>query len=159
MFNAVIINNAHLSFQTAPKDYSHNVKVMNPKKAKDFKLFTWHDVHEKFKTPNDLKEKLQESFGEHVLEPDFDIGFFESRSTAASNRRWIISANDLDRMFAMFENNREITLWYDKKVESTGAKCTSDANEDGPVTKRAERQVAIDDVNKGTGRKPYKQVH
>ena len=29
-------------------------------------MFTWHDVHEKFKTPDDLKEKLQESFGEHV---------------------------------------------------------------------------------------------
>ena len=88
---------------------------MNPEKAKDFKLFTWHDVHEEFKTPDDLKEKLQESFGEHVPESDFD-GFFESRSTAASNRKWIISDNDLDRMYAMFENNHEITLWCDKKV-------------------------------------------
>ena len=39
---------------------------MNPEKAKDFMLFTWHDVHEKFKTPDDLKEKLRECFGEHV---------------------------------------------------------------------------------------------
>ena len=74
---------------------------MNPEKAKDFKLFTWHDVHEKFKTPDDLKEKLQESFGEHVPKSDFDVGFFESRSTAASNRKWIISDNDLDRMYAI----------------------------------------------------------
>ena len=31
--------------------------------------------------------------------------FFESRSTAASNRKWIISDNNLDGMYAMFENN------------------------------------------------------
>ena len=61
------------------------------------------------KTPDDLKEKLQQSFGEHVPESDFDIGFFESRSTAASNRKWIISAND-------FESTREIILWYDKLI-------------------------------------------
>ena len=91
---------------------------MNPEKAKDFKLFTWHDVHEKFKTPDDLKEKLRECFGEHVPVSDFDVGFFESRSTAASNKKWIISANDLDRMYAIFENNHEITFWCDKKVES-----------------------------------------
>ena len=108
--NTVISNNAHLSLWTAPEDYSYNVKVMNPEKAKDFKLFTWHDVHEKFKTPDDLKEKLQESFCEHVPKSDFDVGFLESRSTAASNRKWIISDNDLDRMYAMFENNCEITL-------------------------------------------------
>lgn len=77
---------------------------------------------------------------------DFDI--VESRSTATPNRKWIISANDLDRMYATFENNREITLWCDKKVDSTGAKRTSDANEDGPVTKHAKRQVAIDEVKK-----------
>lgn len=66
----LISNNAHISFQTAPEDL---VKVMNPKKAKDFKLLPWHDVHEKFKTPDDL---LQESFGEHVPESDYDIVFF-----------------------------------------------------------------------------------
>jgi len=62
---------------------------MNPEKAKDFKLFTWHDVHEKFKTPDGLKEKLRECFGEpqHVPVSDFDVGFFESRSTAASNKK------------------------------------------------------------------------
>lgn len=44
----LISNNAHLLFQTAPEDYSNNVKVMNPKKAKDFKLFAWINVHQKF---------------------------------------------------------------------------------------------------------------
>ena len=57
-------------------------------------------------TPDDLKEKLQESFDEHVPESDFAVFFlfcFESRSTAASNRKWTISDNDLDRVYAMFE--------------------------------------------------------
>ena len=48
----------------------------------------------------------------------------------------------------MFENNREITLWCDKKVDSTGAKRTSDTNEDGPVTKRVKKQVAVEEVKK-----------
>ena len=47
-------------------------------------------------------------------------------------------------MYAMLENNCEITLWCDKKVDSTGAKCTSDANEVGPVTK----PVAVEEVKK-----------
>ena len=51
-------------------------------------------------------------------------------------------------MYAMLENNREITLWCDKKVDSTGAERTSDANEDGPVTKHAKRQVAVEEVKK-----------
>ena len=42
----------------------------------------------------------------------------------------------------------KITVWCDKKVDSTGAKHTSDANEDGPVTKRAKMQVAIKEVKK-----------
>ena len=46
-------------------------------------------------------------------------------------------------MYAMFENNREITLWCDKKVDSTGAKPTSDANEDGPVTKHAKGRLLL----------------
>lgn len=78
----------------------------------------------------------------------FALLVFESRSTAASNIKWIISANSLDRMHAMFENSCEITLWCVKKVDSTSAKRTSDANEDGPVTKCAKRQVAIDEVKK-----------
>ena len=35
-----------------------------------------------------------------------------------------------------------------KLIDSTGAKRTSDANEDGPVTKRAKRQVAVEEVKK-----------
>ena len=57
------------------EQYSYNVKVMNPEKAKDFKLFTWHDVHEKFLDPSELKEKLREDFGKHIPESDFDVGF------------------------------------------------------------------------------------
>jgi len=85
------------------------------------------------------------------------VGCFESRSTAASNKKWIISANDLDRMYAMFENNREITFWCDKKVESITKRTSPDVNEDGPVTKRAKWQAANDDVRKELAEKHAKK--
>ena len=60
-----------------PEQYLYNVKVMNSEKAKDIKLFTWHDVHEIFQTHDKLKEKLREDFGEHIPRSDFDVVFFE----------------------------------------------------------------------------------
>ena len=141
---------------TCTREVSYNVKVMNPEKAKDFKLFTWHDVHENFKTPDDLKEKLRECLSMFQYQISMLV-FFESRSTAASNKKWIISANDLDRMYAIFENNHEITFWCDKKVESITKRTSPDVNEDGPVTKRAKRQAAIDDLRKELAEKHAKK--
>jgi len=60
-------------------------------------------------------------------------------------------------MYAMFENNHEITFWCDKKVESITKRTSPDLNEDGPVTKRAKRQAAIDDVRKELAEKHAKK--
>ena len=100
------------------EQYSYNVKVMNPEKAKDFKLFTWHDVHEKFLDPSELKEKLREDFGKHIPESDFDVGFLR-----------------VDQLLRQTKNGSFLLM-------------ISDLNEDAPVSKRAKKQAAIDDVKK-----------
>ena len=77
-----------------------------------------------FKTPLELKERLIESFHDHVPgipEIDkFSIGFFETGRN--SGKRWIVSTEDLDRMYSKFESGSEIPLWCDGKTEITGRK-------------------------------------
>ena len=100
------------------RQYSYSVKIF-PEKVRDAKLLTWHNVHDVFKTPDELKDKLRESFTEYVPMIDenekFNIGFFEGRATSAANRKWIVCPDDLSGMYASFGDESEITLWCDGK--------------------------------------------
>ena len=91
--------------------YTYTVKVIiNPSRKRDAKTLTRHGITDTFTSPLQMKEKLIESFSDHVPGITeigrFSIGFFESRNL--SGKRWIISPEDLEMMYKKFDPGSEI---------------------------------------------------
>ena len=113
--------------------------VIFPDKVRDAKLLTRQSVHDVFKTPDELREKLRESFGEYVPTIDenekLNIGFFEGRATSAVNRKWIVCSDDL----ASFGDESNITLWCDGKSselsKSKKRSQSTESDDDAPISK------------------------
>ena len=68
---------------------SYTVKVINPSRKRDAKTLSWHSVTDTFTSPLQIKEKLIESFSDHVPGISeigrFIIGFFESQNQRISD--------------------------------------------------------------------------
>ena len=129
-------------------EYSYLVKILNPEYKSKFVTKIWHNVCERFDSPDMLKERLVKSF-EDKLPPlsSLDIGYFERRGSA---KRWIEDQEDLDAMYRAFTSGDEITLWVhgrvsDTNVVKTGKKRRRDEIED-TSSKRADKESQIDAV-------------
>lgn len=99
---------------------------------------TWHDMTETFSSIIKLKESLIESFPEYVPSSlDFQIGYLEGRS---SQKRWIVRAADLQKMYEAYDDGEEIKLWCEGKSKECvqGKKRKSDEHSDHeqPPSKR-----------------------
>ena len=73
-----------------------------------------HNSTQRFQTPLELKNKLQESFANHVprnLE-NMQVGYF-LQSGRAQKKKWIDSEVDLSAMYSHFCSGDEILLWCD----------------------------------------------
>ena len=125
------------------------MKVINPSRKRDAKTLTWHSVTDTFTSPLQMKEKLIESFSDHVPGISeigrFSIGFFESRNSVG--KRWIVSPEDLEMMYKKFDPGSEIPLWCDGK--SDGKKRSSDDGQEAetPLSKREKKETNIDNIS------------
>lgn len=121
------------------------VRFINPQRKSDYKVLKWHNMHERFATPRAVKEKLRESFREHVPEAlNFEIGYFEK---PGSSKRWIETPEDLDAMYKTY-HNEAIPLWCDARSEGNTdnvpkRKAGSESN-DAPQNKRSKREDEIE---------------
>ena len=131
------------------------MKVINPSRKRDTKTLTWH-VTDVFTSPLQMKERLIESFCDYVPGiPEigkFNVGFFESRNS--TGKRWIVSSEDLERMYRKFESGSEIPLWCDGKSDgiSSGKKRTTEetkesGSEETSLSKREKKQANIDHLS------------
>ena len=99
-----------------------------------------------------MKNKLIESFPAYVPSAEhienFNVGFFEGRCTTPSGRKWIVSADDLEGMYGMFDPGSEIVLWCDAKVanEPSQSKRKAHVQDEAPVSKRAKKEEEIDSI-------------
>jgi len=103
-------------------------------------------MHEKLASPEALKEKLLDSFPEHVPETkEFDMGYYEK---PGNQKRWIESSKDLEVMYGG-NCSDDISLWCDGRTESGGStqkrKTNSDTG-DEPVSKRARKEEEIEET-------------
>jgi len=136
--------------------YTYNVKVINPSRKRDTKTLTWHGT-DVFTSPLQMKERLIESFHDYVPGiteiGKFNLEFFESRNS--TGKRWIVSSEDIERMYRKFEPGSKIPLWCDGKPDahvSCGKKrSTEDSQESGsdetPFSKREKKQSNIDNLS------------
>jgi len=111
-----------------------------------------HDVHEKFLSTQQLKQKLISTFEEKLPPPsELECGYFEKHATG---KRWIEDDKDLDAMYKGFNVNDEITVWCEGKPSSgnSGKKSgrkrkaeeADNAEESGSTSKHTAREMEID---------------
>ena len=105
--------------------YSYLVKIIPPNNKKRATVHEMYDVERRFESPDALKARIIDSFGDKVVQTmdSFQIGYFEGRGSA---KYWISSDRDLNKMYSLFESGSRITLWCDG----------SDEKENQPPTKK-----------------------
>ncbi len=144
----MVINSACFCYFCAgpnPKHYNYVVRFINPQRKSDYKVRKWHDMNERFTSPEGLKEKLVDTFSEHVPETmEFDMGYY---TKPGSQKRWIENSKDLEAMYNS-NCNDDITLWCDGRIESGSAQVpkrkSSGDTKDEPLSKRAKKEEEIE---------------
>ena len=127
-------------------EYSYLVKILNPEQKSKFVTKIWHNMHDRFDSPNSLKEKLVATFKDKLPQlTSLDIGYFERRGSA---KRWI----EDQAMYRAFSVGEEITLWVhgcrpeDAHVPRSGKKRKRDVSEDTCSSRKQDREARIDSV-------------
>ena len=96
--------------QSTPSLLSVPVKIINPDKKSEAKLYMLRDVDkENLGTLTDFKEMIFEQFGEEVVnsELDFEMGFYRN-----NKRVWVRSAADFnDYIKKAIRSSDNVTLW------------------------------------------------
>jgi len=61
--------------------YVYIVRIISPKKKSSYVVRSWHQVHDRFESPEVMKAKLKVSFKDCLPGDslDFNIGYFEKR--------------------------------------------------------------------------------
>lgn len=92
--------------------------IINPQRKSNYNVRIWHNVHEKFTSPEALKEKLMDTFTEYVPDNiDFKIGYF---GKPGNSKLWVETAEDLKAMYDSNHNDDTYTLWCDGRKENSG---------------------------------------
>ncbi len=74
---------------------------------------TWHGTTDKFHSVSGLKQKLIDSFPEYIPSMvDFQVGYLEGRG---NQKRWIVRAEDLVKMYESVYEGDVIKLWCEGK--------------------------------------------
>lgn len=93
--------------------YNYRVRIINPKNKRDYMELTWHNMSDKFKTVNEIKLKMIDSFPNHVPSiPTFQVGYFERKG---NQKRWLVQTDDIKVMYRSFREGEDIKLWCEKK--------------------------------------------
>ena len=99
--------------------YVYYVKLINPRRKKDFVVRHWHGVNCVFKSSEALRRKLVESFPSelpHSKGIAFQIGFFGPPN---NSKRWIFDDRDLTVMYSSVESGSKINLWCETSADQT----------------------------------------
>jgi hypothetical protein len=103
-------NQAQSSSQSTPTLLSVPVKILNPDKKSEAKLYMLRDVDkDNLGTLTEFKERIFEQFGEEVVndELDFEMGFYRN-----NKRVWVRSAADFnDYIKKAIRSSDNVTLW------------------------------------------------
>lgn len=74
------------------------VRIIPPHKKSDTKSYDWHDVHDTFKSPTELKTRLMDTFKEKLPTTyDFQVGYHTKKGNS-KNKKLILSLCTLWRL-------------------------------------------------------------
>ena len=122
---------------------------MPPEKKTDAKTYEWHDVHQAFQSPTELRGKLLETFQDKLPNTlDFQVGYLTRRG---NSKRWIEQEADLISMYSQFEQGDTITIFCDgksmAKVDQTPSRKRKRASDDIAPDHEEEVKRVADELN------------
>lgn len=97
------------------------MRIIPPHKKSDAKSYEWHNVHDVFQSPTELKTRLMDTFKDKIPDTyNFQVGYHVKKG---SGKRWIEQEADLVSMYKHYEGSDTITLFCDGKTTTpTGRK-------------------------------------
>ena len=125
--------------------FRYIMRIINPKRKSDIMTRTWHNVHERFASPDVLRQAIVTTFAEQVPESDnFSVGYYEK---PGNSKRWIATKDDLDAMYRVYGNDT-INLWCEGRadVEHPKKRDNSDDRREQPANKRLRKEKDVDDI-------------
>ena len=132
--SAVVFNSdcTHEPSKTGNPTYTYYVKII--KKKSDYVVRMWHSIKHRFKSPEEIKLGLIESFPSEVPSTStFQVGYLEPPS---NTKRWLVEDRDLVAMYEYFESGAKINLWCDAK---SSEEASSQENEPPSKKKKSQR--------------------
>lgn len=94
--------------------YTYTVKICDPDKRSKFVMRDLHDVCHRFDSVKTLQSALYHEFDDQIPDGDFNVGYFEGSS---HKKKWLVSVDDLNAMYAKFKGKNNISLWcYGKET-------------------------------------------
>ena len=150
MFIIIMYANYCTGSESPMQSFRYTLKIINPRRKSEVSTQTWHNVHDKFTSPDLLRKKIIASYTEQVPDSDnFEIGYYEK---PGNSKRWIISAYDLKAMYSTSARDNSIILWCDARAEPSSdgsSKKKRSYRDDGReelTSKRARRERDIVDI-------------
>ena len=98
--------------QTLPADdrdavTNLDLKVLNPRNKKDFRMYVLRQVSSDLDSPNKLRNEIIEQYGEITkLAHNMEMGYFQ-----ASRKVWINSRLDVNDLWSLVAKGEKITVW------------------------------------------------
>lgn len=120
--------------------YCYKVKVFNQKKKKDYVVREIYHFHGKFASMMHMKKILSEELVEDISV----IGYFEGKQ---HTKRWLVSEDDLQRMYLKFNGREEIFLWCNAKDDSENTAPAKPKNHSDSVATSTRRQAKEDELD------------
>ena len=131
-----------------PKRITYTLKILNPSKKSKFII---HKIrrHERFQTPNDLRQCIRNECGDNVPDNIFDVGYYKGQRGTA--KVWIKDEEDIRCMYQQLCGT-EANLWCDGLPDSNDVASDSlgkkrkSTNQDGRVSKRQAIREEVDEL-------------
>lgn len=120
---------------------TYKVKILNPNKRKKPLTRLLHNFTGKFRTIEEIKEKLHSEFEDVLPESSsLDVGYFDGRQSVKMS---LISTKDIDAMYKARGTSNSMFLW----AENGELDCdTPDAPPEKKRKKRSEKEEEIDEI-------------
>ena len=124
-------------------NYSYKVTILNnPKRNKKPITRQLHQFSGHFRSLMDMRVRLLEELGDDLPNTvDFDIGFYEKRSS----KYWLVIPDYLKRMYEKCKENSDIPLWCDATDIGPPKKLGKRKRDDSTGDKENEEDT-VDDI-------------
>lgn len=120
--------------------FTYTVKIYDPERRSKFVQRNLHGICHKFESVKALRCALYHELESDIPDGDYNVGYFEG---SQHKKKWLVSAADLQAMYAHFKGRKEIPLWCDGKGSAPDSE-----DDEQPRKKKRKKSTNKDNTKK-----------